>query len=166
MMTDENLMLAFQGGDRSAMQELHRRHNRLIMHLSRRWSRTDAEDAAQETWLAACRGAHSWKPGNKWKAWMGTVARNVSIDRHRRQAARPLLTMADPPPMPVGPGETDALAARALGRQLGPAALEVITLGAVEGMDHNEMAAAMGCSPSTARARLSRALRTAREVLA
>lgn len=167
-MTDEELMTAHQGDRPGALAELHRRwHHRLRGWAVRKLrDPIAAEDVVQDTWLAVHRSRGSWKPGSPWSAWVWAIARNTLTDSLRRQRARPLVLMDELPEVPVESSPIVRMALQKAQETLSHQAMVAFTLGAVNGLDHNEMAQEMGVSPDCARARLSRAVRQVRECLA
>src|SRR5579862_5917054 len=59
--------------------------------LVRRLGRQPAEDAFQETFLRALRAYPALRHGDYLRAWVLTIARNVSIDAHRRERPQAML---------------------------------------------------------------------------
>jgi RNA polymerase sigma-70 factor, ECF subfamily len=63
--------------------------------------RQRAEDVVQETLLRAWRHPEAvTRPGCSVRAWLCTVARNVTVDAVRAQRSRPPETWGDPPAVP------------------------------------------------------------------
>jgi RNA polymerase sigma-70 factor, ECF subfamily len=74
---DDELVRAVAGGDRRALELLYRRHapwlaGRLAARTS---SRELAEEALQDTFLAAWRGAHAYHGSGEVSAWLWGIAR-------------------------------------------------------------------------------------------
>jgi len=74
-------------------EELHRLHQGVMSGLARRYfpRLVDAEDVAQEMWLAVIATAHKpssrWKPGTaKVSTWLTTILMNKVRDRQRKLA--------------------------------------------------------------------------------
>jgi RNA polymerase sigma factor (sigma-70 family) len=63
--------------------------------LVRRLGRTAAEDAFQETFLRALRAYPALRRGDHLRAWVLTIARNVSVDTFRRE--RPTVELEEDP---------------------------------------------------------------------
>lgn len=125
--SDEQLALAWAGGDQSAFERLYARHKgRLYAFLLRSLGRRDAaDDCFQDTWARAIAAHRRWRPQARFSTWLLQIAHNLVVDRFRRQ--RPMLSIDDdagpvPPPVLVdgGPGSDPAVALEALdqGRRL------------------------------------------------
>jgi RNA polymerase sigma-70 factor (ECF subfamily) len=90
-MTDEALMGRVRNGDREALGELFRRHQRpLYNFFMRSFGLVDeAEDLAMETLLRVFRHADHFRGTGSFKAWLYHLALNVARDRSRRVKRRP-----------------------------------------------------------------------------
>jgi len=162
-------MQAFQGGDEQALEALHRRHaGRLVGWLARK-SRDPqvAQDVAQEAWLSVHRFKAGWRQeAGSFSTWLYRIAGNALIAHHRATVRRPLTLLDRDPEVAIGWDPVAKMALQKAQERLSPAAMVAFTLGAVNGLDHNEMALEMAVTPDCARARLSRACRELRETLA
>jgi RNA polymerase sigma-70 factor (ECF subfamily) len=96
--TDEELMLAYQRGDASALEELIHRHGRPLFGFLLRLTgnRAKAEDAYQEVFLRVIRFAGSYQSSARFAAWLYTIARNLCIDQVRRDRFRAVESLDDP----------------------------------------------------------------------
>jgi RNA polymerase sigma-70 factor, ECF subfamily len=85
--SDEELLVAHLAGDRTAFGELVTRHERRIYGLCLRLlgNREDAEDAAQETFLAALRRAEGFRREAAFSTWLFRIAINAATDQARRR---------------------------------------------------------------------------------
>ncbi len=132
-----------------------------------------AEELAQETMLTVWRKAALYS-GEKGSAttWIYTIARNLRIDRLRRE----LMWVA----LPEGHNEepsTDALPDDLLSEQqrkirvqqaligLPPDQLEVVTLSYIEGLSHSEIAERLGLPLGTVKSRMRLAYQKIRELV-
>jgi RNA polymerase sigma-70 factor (ECF subfamily) len=92
--SDEQLLAAYRGGDVRAFEELLARYEKPIWSFLRRFVRDAeaAEDLLQEVFLRVVRDAQesgpAWKGEAKFSTWLYTIARNLCIDRARRNAVR------------------------------------------------------------------------------
>ena len=84
--TDEELMLAYAGGDMIAFETLYRRHRgtlyRFLLRSLRQ--RADADELFQETWSRAGAARERYRPEAKFSTWLLQIAHNLVIDRFRR----------------------------------------------------------------------------------
>jgi len=93
--SDEQLLAAYRAGDVAAFEKLLGRYEKPIWTYLRRFVRRDdaAEDLLQEVFLRVVRDAQDaaaagWKGQAKFSTWLYTVARNLCVDRSRREAIR------------------------------------------------------------------------------
>jgi RNA polymerase sigma-70 factor (ECF subfamily) len=95
--SDEALLAAHLRGDPRAFGELVSRHERRIYGLCLRilGNREDAEDAAQEAFLAALRKAASFRRAAAFSTWLYRIAVNAATDQARRRG-RARLTALGP----------------------------------------------------------------------
>lgn len=99
---DDQLLLAIAGGSNAAFSQLMTRHLGKVFSLALRvtGSRSDAEDAAQETFARVWRKAPDWQPGAaRFSTWLYRVTMNLCIDSRRRPRAEQLdpdFPLADP----------------------------------------------------------------------
>lgn len=88
--TDEVLMMRFQGGDQSAFARLVRRHKTPVYNFILRSvrSREIAEDLVQDVFVKVVQNATEFKHEARFSTWAYTIARNVCIDHLRKAALR------------------------------------------------------------------------------
>jgi RNA polymerase sigma-70 factor, ECF subfamily len=186
---DEHLMLAFRRGDAMAFEVLVRRHRTLVFNYIFRFTgdRARAEDVLQETWLKVVRSAQDYEPKARFTTWLYTLARNLCVDRARREKLRqadpldaprpafasqgdkrtPAEFLVDPGPVP------DRAAHNARIRPLLERALlslpdeqrEVFLLREYSGLPFREIAEVTGVSENTAKSRMRYALEALRRQL-
>lgn len=86
MVNDENLMLRFQAGSRDAFEELFGRHQQALNGFFRRrlGSKAQAEDLAQETWMAVLRGMVRYEPRALFRVYLYGIAFRVLAGERRR----------------------------------------------------------------------------------
>lgn len=87
---DEDLMLAFRGGDAAAFDELVGRHKRGLYNFLLRsvHDRARAEEMLQEVFLRVIRAKDRYQRTAKFTTWIYTIARNLCVDESRRQKFR------------------------------------------------------------------------------
>jgi RNA polymerase sigma-70 factor, ECF subfamily len=95
---DETLMLRYQGGDVSAFEILLSRHERPVYNFLLRsvGNRSVAEDLLQDTFLRVIKGAPTYQRQAKFTTWLYTIARNLCVDRSRRQKHRKAQSLDQP----------------------------------------------------------------------
>lgn len=168
--TDELLMEAYRDGDQSAFPLLvHRYRNLLYGYLMRMVNNSEiAEDCFQETFLRVHRKAHVYRTGARFKSWLYTIATRIAIDNLRRAARQPQTDSLDPDdPIQMDHRDPSEDAARNELRQTVQAALETLppkqraalVLAYYQGHSYPEVAQIMGCSLSTVKTHMSRALK-------
>jgi RNA polymerase sigma factor (sigma-70 family) len=125
----------------------------------------EAEDALQETLIAALRAYPRLRPGSNLRAWALSIARNKAIDMARARGRRPV---------PVdGAGERLAAPARpepdaelwAAVRELPPRQRTAVALRFAADLTHRDVGIAMGTTEEAARRSAADGLKRLREVL-
>lgn len=98
---DADLLRFFRRGDQGALDVLMERHRdalfRFCYHLT--GNREDAEDVCQETLARAMTRVASLQSDSAFRSWLFSIARNLSIDTHRRK--KRTVTMPDDEAMPI-----------------------------------------------------------------
>lgn len=102
-MPDDQLMLAYAGGDAAAFDVLYARHEGALFRFVRRLlgARLSAEvdEVFQDTWMRIVSARASFSPqGASWRTWAFTIAHNLAMDRLRksgREVALPAHADAD-----------------------------------------------------------------------
>ena len=167
------LMAAYQAGEFSAFEQLYDRlAGKLRGYLSSlTWSREQAEDLVQETFLQIHRSRHMYLPMKPVLAWVFAIARHVYFMECRTFARkRRLEVLGDddgleipvPSPMENFP---DRLALRRALRELPEKHREPLLLHHVWGFSYDEIAGLLGTSPGAARVRVHRSLQDLRAQL-
>jgi RNA polymerase sigma factor (sigma-70 family) len=172
---DAELLEAFAAdGDESAFAEVVRRHGRLVLGVSRRMIGDPgaAEDVFQATFLLLAQKAASIAWGPTVAPWLYQAARRIA-GRERARAGRSSMTpiTADVPAPPADPAANLAWAEvrAALDDALAslPSRLrEPLVLCYLEGFTQDEAAAALACSATTVKGRVTRGRERLRRILA
>jgi len=171
--TDIWLMLETQAGHREGFDILVERHrNDLIGYLKRMvYDRAAAEDLAQEAFLRAYRSRGSYVPTAKFTTWLYSIATRLALNwlrdtrrvvyepiDHTPEDQRPR-EIWDPQPLAdeqaIRTAELQAL--RTAVAQLPDRQREVVIMHRYRDMTHDEIAAALRCSPQAVRSMLFRA---------
>ncbi len=170
--SDAQLIRQFKEGRQAAFDQLVIRHQRRIYGIARRMtgSHDDADDLAQETFLAAYRAMERFDEQRSFIAFLSRIAINMSINHLRRrkrwlkiqtrqsdEAARAVTgdTRCDA----ASPLESDEMMGRLQNAiaALPPEQKAVLVLKVYEEMSYREIASTLKISPGTVMSRLSRA---------
>jgi RNA polymerase sigma-70 factor (ECF subfamily) len=87
-MADDQLMLAYAGGDTAAFDILYARHEGALFRFVRRLLgarlAAQADEVFQDTWLRIVTARDTFSPqGATWRTWAFTIAHNLVMDRLR-----------------------------------------------------------------------------------
>ncbi len=172
---DEQLMLAYAGGDAAAFDTLYARFKgplfRLVLRSAK--SRGEAEEIFQDIWIRVVDSRARYAPQAKFSTWLFTIAHNLLIDHWRRKGLQvvaldddnddeqaALQVSAGPgsePPRIVEAAESLALLEAALAA-LPPPQREAFLLHHEGGLTVPEIAAATGTNEEAAKSRLRYAM--------
>lgn len=158
---DVELLSRIAAGDRSALDELYRRHAPwLTTRLQRRCADHDLVDTAvQDTFVNVWTQSGSYKPTSEVGAWIWTIGIRRLIDQMRKRAA----------PVPVEPGSLPLVITEEVPLALGhtplghafaglePDLQAVLAATALDGLSNREAARLLGIPTGTVKSRLSRA---------
>ncbi len=188
--SDEQLLAAYRAGDAGAFEKLLARYEKPIWSYLRRFVRQDqaAEDLLQEVFLRVVRDAQDaaapgWKGQAKFSTWLYTIARNLCVDRSRREAIRGAASLdagSDDGPAPLHdriaapdrPPDAELAGRQAAARiDRAIAALpddqrEVFLMREVMELPFAEIAVVVGASEPTVKSRMRYALEKLRAALA
>lgn len=162
---DEELMLAYGGGDAGAFELLYRRHRaglfRFVLRSVR--SHATAEELYQEVWIRAIEARARYAPKARFITWLYTIAHNLLVDHWRRAgltlvALDEELAASTPDPARQLEGRR-ALERFAAALEALPAAQrEAFLMHEEGGLTTAEIASATGASEEAAKSRLRYAL--------
>ena len=90
MTSDESLMLQFKAGSRESFEELFARYREPVHGFFRRrvLTQAEAEDLAQETWVAVLKGTLRYEPRAAFRSYLYGIAFKLVAAAHRRNAAQ------------------------------------------------------------------------------
>jgi RNA polymerase sigma-70 factor, ECF subfamily len=166
-----------RAGDRSAFEELVRRHADRLYAVVRRFvsSADEAEEVTQEAFLRAWRGIDRFEGRARFFTWLYRIGINEAKRRAERQPRVPVLSLDDEP-VPEAPDWSEAPEAR-LGQRELLSALEAavralpseyrapLVLRDIEGLSTREAAEVMGLGEAAFKSRLHRARLAVRRAL-
>jgi RNA polymerase sigma-70 factor (ECF subfamily) len=170
--SDEELMLAYVGGQTSALDALYRRYAPLLLRVMQQGLRApeEARDLVQQTFLQLHRARQDFRPDGRLRPWLFTIAMNLKREHLRRKKRRPetelVLDGSHDPATWGDQGRRDAAEAveQAL-EHLSPQQREVIELHWFGGLSFPEIATALGSATNTVKVRAHRGYKAMREAL-
>lgn len=127
---------------------------------------SEADDAFQETWIAALRAYPKLRSADNLRAWLFRIAQNKSIDAHRARGRRAVPVTAVPEAASSGGiaiGGDPELWARL--RELPAKQRTAVFCRSVLGMDYEELATLLESSEDAARRNVHEGLKRLREEL-
>src|SRR6201990_1338223 len=127
--------------------------------------REGAEDAFQETFLAALRAYPNLREARNLRGWLVTIAHHKAIDHHRARGRAPVAVESVREGAVFDPDPADGEVWRSVAA-LPPKQRTAVTLRFVSDLPHEEIAAALGCSPAAARRSLHEGLKRLRKEMA
>jgi RNA polymerase sigma-70 factor (ECF subfamily) len=167
MRTDEDLMVAFRGGDRAAFEEIFCRYRDPIWRFFRRRVAEPerAEELAQETFLGLLQAARRYEPRATFRSYVFSIAFNVLLASRRksRRDAADDVTAIDPPARASDP--TAVIWVRQALAELDPQDREMLMLREYDALSYEEIATLLQVPIGTVRSRLFRARMALRERL-
>jgi RNA polymerase sigma-70 factor (ECF subfamily) len=174
MRTDEELMLAYAGGDQAALRAIFERYAPILVRLlTRQVGRpADAQDLVQQTFLQLHRARGDFKADMRLRPWIMTIALNLARDLLRRRGRRPETTMEEealPAAVAIQPvegaGNDVAQRVRLALATLPKDQREVIELHWFDQLSFNEIGAIVGASSGAVRVRAHRGYVALRKTL-
>lgn len=175
--SDEQLMLAYRGGDADAFASLYARHKGGLFRYMLRSvkDRASAEELFQEVWMKLIDARGRYEPQAKFSTFLYTIAHNRMIDHWRRRGLESVSLdeegAIDPPaPQSTQPerrAELNQSGARLLAALAALPVLqrEAFLLHEESGLSVAEIAAATGTGPEAAKSRLRYVIAKLREAL-
>lgn len=176
---EQVLVMRSQRGEQEAFRVLVERYQKLVYTLALRMVSTpaDAEDVAQEAFLAAWKGLPRFRMDAKFSTWLYRLTVNAATDllrrRQKEQAHQSLEDEEQPVQVPddaPGPEEQAQAAERRAILQRAIASLtenhrKILLLREVNGLDYQEIGEVLELTPGTVKSRLARARRELRDKL-
>jgi len=179
--SDEELMLAYRGGEPRAFETLLHRHGKGIYRFALRFlgDRMRAEEVMQESFLRVLRAASRYEPRSSFRNYLYRITRNLCLDLIRKE---PRARVQADGTGPCGPGPEDLpdrnpgpdlcveseqlrfVIFKAL-QGLPPEQREVFLLKEVKEMKLQDVADVTGANLNTVKSRLRYALQALREEL-
>ncbi|GJL96549.1 MAG: RNA polymerase subunit sigma-24 [Hyphobacterium sp.] len=165
---DVDLVAQARQGRDQAFNLLMRRHSPMVVRYLARvlGNMDDAQDAAQETFVALHRNLHRFDPSRTFVAWLFHIARNKGRDALRKRTAMRWLgsddtiehfaTVAPAPDIVVSDRQTLGQVDGAI-QDLPEGLRTPLLLSAIEGLSHAEIGTVMGLTTKAVEVRIYRA---------
>ncbi len=181
---DAPLVRRFQGGDRTAFEELYERYKSKVYSTAYRITNNAAEaaDVSQEVFVNLFKKIGLFQFRSSFSTWVYRMSVNASIDRYRKITRHPAQSVDDPEFQEKGEfrrmaddkaveagaelhqREIDESVRRAINNL--PIKLKsAIVLRYIQDLSYQEVAQALGCSEGTVKSRLNRAHEKLRKLL-
>ena len=160
-LTDAELALDAQRGNRRALDELLHRHCDRIVAICRRVlaNPEDALDAAQEAMIAVARGIQHFDGRSLFTTWLYRVATNAALDEARRKNRRATPTDRIPEVAATSDLETNVtnrMVIDAALLEIAPEFRAAVALRDLCGLDYAEIASILEVPVGTVRSRIAR----------
>jgi RNA polymerase sigma-70 factor, ECF subfamily len=170
---DAELIVAWRGRDEQAAAELVRRHARALARFlaGAGAPEADLEDLVQDTFIRAFRAVDGFRGQCQFRTWLLTIGGNVLKDHGRRAARHKVVPLDDSltardgdPHERAEAGEAEARLAVGVG-ELPRLQREVFLLRAQQGLEYEEIAAALDTTEGAARVHYHHAVKRLKEML-
>jgi RNA polymerase sigma-70 factor (ECF subfamily) len=157
MISDEALMLEFQGGSRPAFEQLFARYRGSLYGFFRRRLHGDerAEDLMQETFLAMIRAAERYEPTALVRTYLYGIAMNL-LAAERRRCAKDSPAGKESPEPATREATDSVLWIRQALDKLDESEREILMLREYEQLSYAEIAELLNMPVNTVRSRLFR----------
>ena len=171
---DAALVAAIQRGDPGSREALYHRYKRRVFALAVRIvGAGDAEEVSQEAFIRIFRGLPKFRGDAALGTWIYRLSVNAALSHRSRRPPLPTTSLepeggATPAALTAGPPSGDAVLRARLERALWRLPVgyrTVIVLHDVEGLEHEEVAAILGCHVGTSKSQLHKARGKLREIL-
>jgi len=173
--TDPDLALVarFRAGERTAFDQLVRRHQRGIWQVARRYVKNDADaaDLAQLTFVRAFRAIDGFRGSATVRSWLYRIAINLAIN-HLRDHAREVVTEIAEDRLTAGATGASRMIAdeehaklRAAVAELPPKQRMVLELRVFDDLSFREVAELADCTENAAKVNFHYAVKRLKELL-
>lgn len=177
MIVDElNIVHKAQQGDAEAFARLVEAYQGPVYRLALGMglSPHDAEEVAQEAFVAAWRGLPNFRGDSRFFTWLYQLTSHAAIDFLRREKRhgntveleqRPEISDGENQPEKIAEKQGEREAVAAAMRELTPEYREILLLRYMQELDYDEIATVLKLSAGTVKSRLNRAKARLKEIL-
>ena len=168
LLSDEELMIRYQGGDETAFEEIYSRYSKKIYgFIMRRLTNPDTSaELFQETFLRLHRGRDLYRPDMPFKPWLYTIANNLIRDRFKAKEPKIAeLPEGEDPEYASGAipdGSQTLLSFKEAFANLTDDQREALVLSRFQGLKYEQIGTVMGKSTEAVNQLIQRALRQLR----
>lgn len=161
--TERELVQGCLAGDRRCQESLYTRYARRMYAVCLRYARhqLEAQDLMQEGFIRVFEKLAAFRMEGSLEGWIRRIMVHTAINHYRKKAfQQERFGLEHLPEAPVEPLAIDHLGEQELMKliaELPDGYRHVFNLYAIEGFDHAEIAAMLGCGESTSRSQLSKA---------
>ena len=172
MKDQENIIARARRGDAGAFEQLVETYREQVYRIALRMcgNAADADEAAQEAFLAAWKGLPNFRGDSQFSTWLYQLTTHAAIDLMRRQIATEDITEVSAPDPAPGPQqqaerrETQEAVRDAI-LQLTPEYRQIVVLRFLEDLSYEEIGAALKLPSGTVKSRLNRAKAQLKDIL-
>jgi RNA polymerase sigma-70 factor, ECF subfamily len=170
---DRELAERFRAGERTAFDQLVRRHQQGVWRIVRRYIKRDADaaDVTQLVFVRAFKGLGAFRGASSLRSWLYRIAINCSLSwlrDHRREQPTEIdedaISEAAVAPAKLAAGE-EGLRLRAAIAELPPKQKLVLELRVFDDLSFKEVAELADCSENTAKVNFHYAVKKLRNIL-
>lgn len=162
-LTERELVQGCLDGDRRCQESLYNRYTRRMYAVCLRYARheLEAQDLLQEGFIRVYDKLSAFRMEGSLEGWIRRIMVHTAINLYRKKSFKnERFGLEHLPEAPVEPLAVDNLGEQELMKlikELPDGYRHVFNLYAIEGFDHAEIAAMLGCGESTSRSQLSKA---------
>ena len=171
MKDQENIIARARRGDAGAFEQLVETYREQVYRIALRMcgNAADADEAAQEAFLAAWKGLPNFRGDSQFSTWLYQLTTHAAIDLMRREkrqiAAEDITEVTAPGPQQQAERRETQETVRDAILQLAPEYRQIVVLRFLEDLSYEEIGAALKLPSGTVKSRLNRAKAQLKDIL-